>query len=90
MLAAIMTAIAFGLARAIGAHAPKTALYTAALCLAGFSVLAVKQIAQQGKEIDAQRQLLILLAMEFIFVPLAMFAATAAYLWDRFVEHFQQ
>ncbi|MEM6654362.1 MAG: hypothetical protein AAF596_01040 [Planctomycetota bacterium] len=85
MLAAIVTAGAFGAALAVGINAPKTALFTAAFCLAAFSLLAVKQIAQQGDKIDAQRQLVILLAMEFLFVPLAMLSATVGYLWDRIV-----
>lgn len=88
MLAAVITAIAFSLAMALGAHAPKTSLYTAAIALAAFSLLAVKQIADHSERIDAQRQLVILLAMEFVFVPLAMTAATVAYLWDKLVVRF--
>lgn len=88
MLASILSAMVFGVTLAAGGPAAKAALYTAAIALAVFSLLAVRQVAVQGSAIDAKRQVILLLSVEFLFVPLAMTAATVGYFWDKLVAHF--
>lgn len=79
ILAQAIAALAAGLVVFIQLTWLQAVLFAVPVCVGLGSLVTMYQLARQGNAGNAMRQIIILLIIEFVFVPLATVAAVVAY-----------